>query len=300
MKRILVIHYSQTGQLTDVLRALCAPLIGAGCAVDHLAIEPVVPYAFPWTRMRFFGVFPEAVNGDPVDLKPFVAPSTQYDLVILGYTIWYLNPSIPAHSFLKHPAAVALIKDRPVLTVIGARNMWVHAQQKVRGLVAAVGGRVVGNILAEDRSPNMVSLVTIIRWMFWGKKDPFFVFPAAGIRQQDIASMERFGPIILDHLQQGTLDRLNPALLAQGSARIKPSLLVLEKRALVLFGKYRNYILAKVHKDPASRERRVGVFSVVLPIGAFILSPITALATMLMSVFKKKALDREIEGLLRY
>ncbi|MEO8066697.1 MAG: dialkylresorcinol condensing enzyme DarA [Flavobacteriales bacterium] len=300
MKRVLVIHYSQTGQLTEVLRSLCAPLREAGCTIDHLPIEPVTPYAFPWTRMRFFGVFPEAVNGDPVDLKPWARPSEHYDLVILGYTIWYLNPSIPIHSFLKHPAAAAIIKDKPVLTVIGARNMWVNAQQKVRGLVADLGGRVVGNVLAEDRSPNMVSLVTIIRWMFWGKKDPFFVFPAAGIRQNDIASMARFGPIIAKHLMGGNIDDVNAALLENGSARIKPSLLVLEKRALVLFGKYRKYILAKVAKDPASRERRVGVFSVVLPIGAFILSPITALATMLLSIFKKQALDREISELLRY
>lgn len=300
MKRILVIHYSQTGQLTEVLRSLCAPLVDAGCTVEHLAIEPLVPYAFPWTRMRFFGVFPEAVNGDPIDLKPVEPRSAHYDLVILGYTIWYLNPSIPIHSFLKHPDATAILKDRPVLTVIGARNMWVNAQQKVRGLVAGLGGRVVGNILAEDRSPNMVSLVTIIRWMFWGRKDPFFVFPAAGIRQDDIASMARFGPIISKSLNAGTINSVNTALLESGSARIKPSLLVLEKRALVLFGKYRNYILAKVAKDPASRERRVGVFSVVLPIGAFILSPITALATTLMSVVRKKMLKKEIGELLRY
>lgn len=300
MKKILVIHYSQTGQLTDVLRSLCAPLTAAGHIVDHMAIEPVEPFAFPWTRKRFFGVFPEAVNGDPIDLKPIAPSSEHYDLIILGYTIWYLNPSIPVHSFLIHPDAVAYIKDRPVLTVIGARNMWVHAQQKVRGLVAGLGGRVVGNILAEDRSPNMVSLVTIIRWMFWGRKDPFLVFPAAGIRSVDIESMGRFAPEIARHLEQGTIEHMNAALLAKGSARIKPSLLVLEKRAIVLFGKYRNYILAKVHQDPASRQRRVGVFSIVLPIGAFILSPITALATMLMSIVRKKVLDREIAELLRY
>lgn len=300
MKRVLAIHYSQTGQLTEVLRSLCAPLVEAGIIVDHIVLEPATPFAFPWSRMRFFGAFPEAVNGDPVELKPFAAPSTNYDLVILGYTIWFLNPSIPVNSFLKHPDAAAILKDKPVLTVIGARNMWVHAQQKVRGLVSQLGGRVVGNILAEDRSPNMVSLVTIIRWMFYARKDPFFLFPAAGIRAEDIAGMSRFGPVIAEHLDKGTMHQVNPALLAQGSSRIKPSLLVLEKRALVLFGKYRNYILAKVARDPASRERRVSVFSVVLPIGAFILSPITALATVLLSLVKGKELAREIEELQRY
>ena len=176
MKKILVIHYSQTGQLTEVLKALTQPLTLAGVQVDHLPITPVTPYPFPWSRMGFFGVFPESVNGDPVPLLPAAAPSSNYDLIIFGYTIWYLNPSIPANSFLRQ-ADPALFRNTPVLTVIGARNMWVHAQEKVRKMLKGLGGIPVGNIVAEDRASNMVSLVTIIRWMFWGKKEAFFLFP---------------------------------------------------------------------------------------------------------------------------
>jgi len=298
--KVLVIHYSQTGQLSAVLQALCAPLIEAGVQVDQLPIVPATPYAFPWTRMRFFGVFPEAVNGDPVALQPFEPPSGPYDLIIMGYTIWYLNPSIPVNSFLKQAQGTALFENTPVLTVIGARNMWVHAQQKVRALIAELGGKPVGNIVAEDRSSNMISLVTIIRWMFWGRKDAFLFFPPAGIREADIAANARFAPVILEHLRSRNWDGFNRRLLALGSARIKPALLVLEKRALVLFGKYRAFILAKADRDPRSRERRVATFSVVLPIGAFILSPITALSTFLVSLFKRKAIEREVNELLRY
>lgn len=298
--KVLVIHYSQTGQLSAVLRALCAPLIEAGVQVDQLPIVPATPYEFPWTRMRFFGVFPEAVNGDPVPLQPFEPPAGPFDLIILGYTIWYLNPSIPVNSFLKQAQGTSLFQNTPVLTVIGARNMWVHAQQKVRALIAELGGKPVGNIVAEDRSSNMVSLVTIIRWMFWGRKDAFLLFPPAGIREADIAANGRFAPLILEHLRSGNWDGFNPRLLALGSARIKPALLVLEKRALVLFSKYRTFILAKADRDPRSRERRVATFSVVLPIGAFLLSPITALSTFLVSLFKRKAIEREVNELLRY
>ncbi len=300
MKKVLVIHYSQTGQLTKVLHALCAPLIKAGIQVDRLAVVPVSPYPFPWTRMGFFGVFPEAVNGDPIPLEPSDPPVGNYDLIILGYTIWYLNPSIPINSFLSQAKGTDLFRDTPVLTVIGARNMWVHAQQKVRALVTGLGGRPVGNIVAEDRSSNMVSLVTIIRWMFWGRKDPFLFFPAAGIREADIEAMARFAPTILERLSTGHWDGFNASLLEQGSARIKPALLVLEKRALLLFDKYRSFMLAKVDRDPSSRERRVGIFSVALPIGAFILSPFTALSTFLASLFKRRSIQQEIDELLRY
>lgn len=300
MKRVLVIHYSQTGQLTRVLDSICAPLAEQGMAVDRLRIEPKVPFDFPWSRMRFFGVFPEAVNGDPVELKTFSVPQQEYDLVILGYTIWYLNPSIPVNSFLKHPAAAAVFANKPVLTVIGARNMWVHAQEKVRGMVAGLGGRVVGNILAEDRSPNVVSLVTIIRWMFYGRKDAFLMFPPAGIREQDIAGMSRFGPVIGRHLVAGSMDTINPDLLAAGSSRIKPSLLVLEKRALKLFAKYRAFIMAGARKGQRSRERRVSTFSIFLPVAAFLLSPLMALSTAVMTAVHGGALRKEIQERLRY
>ncbi|HQV52112.1 MAG: dialkylresorcinol condensing enzyme DarA [Flavobacteriales bacterium] len=299
MKKILVIHYSQTGQLTEVLKALTQPLTLAGVQVDHLPITPVTPYPFPWSRMGFFGVFPESVNGDPVPLLPAAAPSSNYDLIIFGYTIWYLNPSIPANSFLRQ-ADPALFRNTPVLTVIGARNMWVHAQEKVRKMLKGLGGIPVGNIVAEDRASNMVSLVTIIRWMFWGKKEAFFLFPPAGIREADIASNARFAPEILARLESRNWDGFNKKILQLGSAQIKPALLILEKRALVLFGKYRSFMLAKVATDPTSRDKRVRIFSVALPIGAFILSPITALTTFLVSIFRRKAIQREVDELLSY
>ncbi len=299
MKKVLVVHYSQTGQLTKVLEALCAPLIAAGVQVDQLPIVPVTPYPFPWTRMGFFGAFPESVNGDPVPLRPDTAPSAKYDLIILGYTVWFLNPSIPFNSFLKQ-ADPALFRDTPVLTVLGVRNMWVHAQQKVRAMITALGGTPVGNIVSEDRSSNLVSLVTIIRWMFWGKKEAFSLFPPAGIREADIAANAKFAGPIMDHLNSGNWAWFNAKILELGSARIKPELLVLEKRALVLFGKYRSFILAKVDRDPGSRQKRVAILSVALPIGAFILSPITALTTFLVSLIKRKAIQREVDELLRY
>jgi len=267
--------------------------------VDQLPIVPVTPYPFPWSRMGFFGVFPESVNGDPVPLVPAKIPTEKYDLIILGYTIWFLNPSIPINSFLKQ-VGPDLFRNTPVLTVIGARNMWVHAQQKVRAMITALGGTPVGNIVLEDRSSNLVSLVTIIRWMFWGKKDAFFLFPPAGIRENDIAANARFAEPILTHLQRGSWTGFNVELLARGSAQIKPALLVLEKRALMLFGKYRSFLLAKVDRDPDSRERRVAILSVALPIGAFILSPITAFTTFLVSLIQRKAIQREVDELLRY
>ena len=77
-----------------------------------------------------------------------------------------------------------------------------------------------------DRNPNLVSIVTIIRWMFYGKR-AFYIFPKAGIIEKDIANASTFGAIIIGHMNQ---DSLEPSdLLQEQAVRIEPSLLLLEK-----------------------------------------------------------------------
>lgn len=220
--------------------------------------------------------------------------------MILGYTIWFLNPSLPTNAFLSHPRAPVLLNGRPVLTVIAPRNMWVMAQEYVRGRISAAGGKPVGNIAVVDRSGNLTSVITIIRWMFRGKKDPFLVFPRAGIRQEDIDGAARFGPIIAEHVKKGTIAELNPALLATGAARIAPTLLILERRALFVFGKWRRFILAKADRDPSSRIRRVKFFSRALPVLIFIVSPISGLSVRLMGLLRGARLRAEIARILTY
>lgn len=299
--RILVISYSQTGQLDKLLDSVLGPVKKSGVTVDHLVVEPVRPYPFPWGRVQFFNEFPESVYGIPTPLKPIkIDPEAKYDLVILGYTVWYLNPSIPINSFLRSAEAKALFRNKPVITIIGARNMWVLAQEKVRATIAQLGGRVVGNISLIDHASNLVSIVTVIRWMFYGRKEATALLPRAGISDAEIADSARFGEVIAQCLGQRSFENVGKTLRSQGAAHILPSLLVLEKRASKLFGMYAKFILAKGQHDDPARLGRVNLLSVLLPLGAFILSPITSLTTTLVSLIKKKELEAEADRLLTY
>jgi len=300
MKRVLIVSYSQTGQLHRIIDSLAAPLTEAGIEVEHLVIEPEVAYPFPWGRVTFFNEFPESVFNIPTELKPFGTAHQRYDLIILGYTVWYLNPSIPISSFLQSTQGADILKDTPVLTVIGARNMWVLAQQKVRSMVARCGGHVVANIALVDRNPNLVSIITVIRWMFWGRRDATTILPKGGILDEDIRDAARFGPVVAQAVLQGDLSRLNESLLAKGSATISPSLLILEQRATKLFAMYGRFIISKGGHDDPARLGRVNLLSVLLPIGAFILSPITTLSTAIVSLLRKRSLQAECKELLRY
>ena len=97
MKKVLVIYYSQTGQLTEIVSSITSELKNSEeFELIYEEIQPKTPYPFPWTGKQFFQAFPESVQEIPCELYPVKCdPVEQYDLVILAYQIWYLSPSIP-------------------------------------------------------------------------------------------------------------------------------------------------------------------------------------------------------------
>ena len=157
MKNVLIIHYSQSGQLTEILNNLILPFSSDDeIVITNYIIEMEKEFPFPWNKSAFFNAFPESFLQIPDEIKE---PSNeifekQYDLIILGYQVWYLSPSIPVNSFLKSTFAKQLFKNTPVITVIGARNMWVKAQEKMKVLLSDLEANLVGNIALVDRNYN--------------------------------------------------------------------------------------------------------------------------------------------------
>jgi hypothetical protein len=294
--KVLVLYYSQTGQLKEIADNCISPLLKDNSIdVDFVKIETEHQFPFPWTRLTFFNAFPESVYGTPFKLKPIdVDQSKDYDLIILAYTVWYLNPSIPISSLLQHEEAKRIFKGKKVITLLGSRNMWVLAQEKVKRHLIRLEADLIGNIVLIDRNKNLVSIITIIRWMFYGKKKPFWGFPRAGIIQEDIESSTRFGEVLLKRLKEKDLTDMQKELNDLGAVDINPSLVILEKRATKLFGMYAGFLSKKGDFFNKERLGRVSLLSYLLPIGAFILSPITTISSFLISVMKRKELAAEI------
>ncbi len=294
--KVLVLYYSQTGQLKDVVDNCLRPLIEEkSIDVDLVKVETGHQFPFPWSRLEFFNAFPESVYGTPFPMKPInVDHSKDYDLVILAYTVWYLNPSIPISSLLQHPDAQKVFEGKKVITLIGSRNMWVLAQERVKRHLQNLKANLVGNIVLIDRNKNLVSIITIIRWMFYGKKDPFWGFPSAGIIRKDIESSNRFGQIIENRLRENDFSDMQDELNEKGAVDINPSLLILEKRATKLFKMYAGFLSKKGGFFDKERLGRVSLLSYLLPLGAFVLSPITTISSYLISIIKKKEIASEI------
>ncbi len=252
MKEVLVIHYSQSGQLTEIVNNIVSDLKTPETNLTFLNIEMEKPFPFPWNKKEFYGVFPETFLQIPEKTKPVPESilNKTYDLIVLGYSIWYLTPSLPTTSFLNTPDAKKLFANTPVITVIGCRNMWIMAQEKMKKKLLELQAQLVGNIVLADRHINHISVITIAQWMFSGKKERFLgVFPKPGVSQKDIDHSVKFSPIIKNHLIDNNYATLQDKLLEKEAVNIKPFLITVDKRANVIFSKWASFIISKGKKN---------------------------------------------------
>ena len=296
MQKVLVVYYSQTGQLKAIIDSVLAPVVGGdGVNVTYAEIKPKHAYPFPWTAYQFCDVFPESFAGIPCELLPLeFDPDEHYDLVILAYTVWYLSPSIPIASFLQSPQAEKIIKGRPVITLIGCRNMWLLAQERIKRILGELGGRLIGNIVLTDRANNLVGVLTIAVWMLTGRKDRFMhVFPRPGISEGDIREARRFGEYIQRALTQSPIDLDQSELNAAGAVHVDPALLLMEKRVAKVFNIWSNFIRQKGSGGDPNRRRRVRCFMVYLIAAVIVLAPLASVAAGLLRRIKKDRLEAE-------
>lgn len=284
MKKVLVIHYSQSGQLTEIVNNISAPLKAEGHHIDFLEIEMETPFPFPWPKNQFLDAFPESFLEVPQKIKPIpqYIKNTTYDLVIFGYSVWYLTPSIPANSFLESEEGKELLAETKVVTVIGCRNMWIMAQEKVKGKLKGTGAELVGNIVLVDRHINHVSVITIVKWMFTGEKKRYLgIFPKPGVSQKDIDESVKFGGVISKVLDTGNYNALQERLLDKGAVVIKPFLVMADQRANVLFSKWANLIKNKTKEDASKRPFWIKIFKYYLLFAIWVIAPIVFILFLL-------------------
>lgn len=285
MKNILVIYYSQSGQLGDILTNLVAPLEKQeNYQVTKYLLEPEESYPFPWNKKDFLQVFPETFLQIPKPNKPIPKEiiNQKYDLIILGYTVWYLSPSIPINSFLKSEEAKVLLKDKPVITVNGSRNMWILAQEKVKKLLIETKSKLVGNIAFVDKAGNLISVITIVHWMMGGKKTKYLsIFPKPGVSDKDINSAGKFGDIIHEHFLKENFENLQEELVKSGAIMIRPFLIQSDKSGNHIFKKWSAFIYKAGLKSPKKREQLLNFFEYYLQFAIWVFVPIVFILFLL-------------------
>ncbi|SHG76615.1 flavodoxin family protein [Chryseobacterium sp. OV279] len=280
-KNILVIYYSQTGQLEDIVKNIAQPFEAKKEEYDvtYYNIQLKEDFPFPWPEDVFFNTFPESYLQIPKEIFP---PSEEilnkkYDLILFGYQVWYLTPSIPIISFLKSGFAEKILKGTDVVTISGTRNMWMLSQEKLKVYLKDLGAKLVGNIALVDRHDNYTSVLTILRWLTTGKKEKSGMLPPAGISDEEISGSVKYGRIIEKHFNSGNLSGLQPELVQNGAIEIRPFLVRVEKVGNKIFTIWSNLIMKKKEKRPLL----IKFFKVYLMAAIWIISPVVLVLHLL-------------------
>jgi hypothetical protein len=296
MKKILVVYFTQSGQQRRILQSLIDPLLQAGHMVHLEELAPVDPFPFPWSAYQFFNAFPETFTQKPLALKPLSSKASEnYDLIILGYQPWFLTPSRPISSFLQSEEGKRILKNKYVLTILGCRNMWLGGQEKVKHWLHESNAKLTGHIALVDKGGNLTSLITILHWMLTGKKEPFWIFPEAGVAEKDVKNANVFGHCIKEALDSNSYFSLQKQLNEAGAIEIKPNLVLMEKRGQKSFSVWAKFVAAGGAVNSTGRKVRVYIFMYLLPTVIFILTPLLWLLSQIQLVVMRRKLSAEIE-----
>ena len=289
-----VVYFTQTGQLKDLVDKVTS-VFPSNYEIDYLRIVPERKFPFPWNTWKFFDVMPECVleEGMEVDVEG-IKTGKRYDLLIIAYQPWFLSPSLPMTSFMQSEFASSLINGTRVLTIIGARNMWLNAQEKIKKHILRLGGHLVGNIAFVDSSPNLVSTLTVIRWAFKGQKGASKWLPEAGIQQNEINRAPGFGTAIIKAIEGDQWDDLQDRLVTLGAVELKPGLILLEETGIKQFKIWARKIKKKGGLESPERKPIVLLFKNILITGIFVLSPFKGLVSKIQTMLKRKRLENDL------
>ena len=277
MKKVLVIYYSQSGQLKEIADSISLPFReDAAFQVDYYNIQMVKDFTFPWSKEEFFGAFPDSFLQNPHAIHPpeHYILNTDYDLILLHYQVWYLSPSIPINSFLKSDFASKIFENKPVVTLSGSRNMWVYAQEKIKKLLDQNQANLIGNIALTDRNINLISVVTVVDWMFSGeKRKAYGVFPLPGVADKEIKASKKFGEIVKKHFNSQNFNGLQNDLVQNGAVEVRWFLVSMDKKANRLFKIWANLF----QRNPQKKSQLIKLFNLYLLFVIWIISPIVHL-----------------------
>lgn len=293
MKRVLVVGGSQSGQLDRILDRIVAPLGADGAvSVDRWQLDGFEHFPFPWGFWAFLDAFPESVQQDAPPLRSVPPLADDYDLIVLGYQVWFLSPSLPVTAFLDHPAAQRLLAGKPVVAVVACRNMWMGAWQKLRARLAAIGARVLDHVVLVDQGPTLATFITTPRWLLTGRRDPIWGMPAAGVSEAQIEGAARFGEALRLALEADREQGSAPLLHGLSAVTVEPRLAMSERAGARAFGVWSRLVRAVGKAGQRRRRPVLLLFLTYLVLAIVTIVPLSLALQSLLAPLLRKRFDR--------
>jgi hypothetical protein len=289
---ILITYFSQSGQLKSILEEFARPFHGKA-EIDWVEVRPKSPFPFPWSSKTFYEAMPETVLEQPIAIEELAFKQDQYDLIIIGYQPWFLSPSLPLTALFHQEEFRRRAVGTPIVTVIGARNMWLNAQESVKMNIQRVGGQLVGNVPLVDKHPNLLSAVSIVHWMMTGRKErKWGIFPLPGVSDEDILGAANSGQLLLEAIDHGKLMSYQQRIVSAGYISIPTTILFIEQRAKKLFRIWANQIKKKEQRG--KRQLWLKIFRIYLVVALYMVAPILlTFYSLLIRPFSGSSINRK-------
>jgi len=201
--RVLVLYYSQSGEVADIASLFTTELSRTGVEVTIERLDPETAYPYPWRSIRrFFDAMPESVLGLPPPIRlPGYDPTSRFRLVVLVYPVWFLSPALPVQAFFRLPHAEVL-RGTETVTITVSRAMWQRASERIKDLLANAGAVHCDNVVVSHQGSPLLTLVSTPRALLFGRKDSLLgVFPKAGVADSERARIRRLAAVMGQRLQ---------------------------------------------------------------------------------------------------
>ena len=196
MTKILVLYYSQTGDVAKIVDEFVAPLSDLpGVELQKHEVRPTSAPPFPWRSLpRLFDVFPEGFYGPVGEIEPLpFSANDRFDLIILGYQIWHLSLSLPIQALLNSEYA-QLFNNTKTISVCVSRNMWHSGSELMKKRLRELGAIHLDGVVLTHQGPPLATLISVPRALLFGRRDRLWgVFPPAELSQKDLDRTRRLG-----------------------------------------------------------------------------------------------------------
>ncbi|MCH2221415.1 MAG: hypothetical protein MK097_14005, partial [Dechloromonas sp.] len=254
----------------------------------------VIPLGNPNLNILPIGLDP-SINAEHMPLSSIQTLldelRSEFDLIILCYQVWYLSPALPMTAFLHSDAGKSLIRNKPVVTLVACRNMWLSAQETMRQLIAEAGGKLCDHIAFTDRGHPLATFITTPRWVLTGKRDRFLGMPPAGVAPEEIKEARRFGRALADALDSNAERSGQPMLRGLRAVTVNPRLAISERAGRRAFGVWSRLIRAFGQRGSWQRRPALLVFSLYLIVMVLTVVPTSLLLQWLLSPLLKSRLE---------
>ncbi len=296
MKKILVIYYTQTGQAKTIVDSIISPLSSSkDYQIDYFSISPIKDFPYPWTDDEFYDCMPECVDGDTIEVNAFDVEG-DYDLVILSYQVWFLSLSIPFWSMLQDEKLKAFLKNKNVITVLGVRNMWVNANKRIYKYFEENKVNHVGNLVFADPNSNLISVITVLKFLTTANKKPYKKLPPYGVTEETINNMSIYGKLIENAIENNNWNNFQREVVKNNGVAIEFSLKTTELAAGRIFKVWSAFIKKKGGPANPKRKTRLKIYKFYLLFLIFFISPISSTIFKIIHIvfrpFTQKGIDK--------